>query len=305
MALNAPYTPNTTIQSTQVSNDLTGLANGTNDTTNNSMSTFRSETVFDHVNSGCVWSGDSYAVTRNASQTSGVVYIAGVRLTVAAVAARLFTASKDTYIDINGSGVQVYTEATNNAASPALAAGSIRIGIIITGATTIAAATSVNQGQETMVLPIASSIAYSVTDSLGNLICSRDWLRKVLGYRQIVANFSTASATQVQVTGLSVPVMIPTNRKVKITVSNAALGSSGAANISVSQIWDGVVVSGAQVGQANTTEVAGLNQQLYFDTELTPSATSKTYNAGTQSGAGTLTWNCSSLFPSYIKVELA
>ena len=90
-------------------------------------STMRAETVFDHINSGCVWSGDAYASTRNASCTAGIVYLSGKRLTVAAVTARSFTASKDVYCDLsdNGDGTAVwnYTDGTTNAASPALTAG--------------------------------------------------------------------------------------------------------------------------------------------------------------------------------------
>lgn len=303
MALNAPYTPNTTIQSTQVSNDLTGLSNGTNDTANNSMSTFRGEVILDHVNSGCVWSGDSYAATRNASQTSGVVYISGVRLTVAAVSARSFTASKDTYIDVNGSGVQVYTEVTNNAASPALSAGSIRIGIIITGATTIAAATSVNQGQETMILPIASSIAYSVTDSLGNLICCRDPAHKLIGYRQIISTFSSSTIAGADITGLSIPFIAPGNRKVKCSFVPRGFLKTGSGG---DQIWTAIFEGATQLASA-FSNMAGSN----FETAsspvalVTPSAGSHTYKAvagATQ--AGTMQVICGSTQPAILILEL-
>lgn len=303
MALNAPYTPNTVIQSTQVSNDLVGLANGSNDTANNAMSTYRGENVLDFVASGCVWSGDAYASTRAASQTSGVVYISGVRLTVAAVSARSFTASKDTYIDVNGSGVQVYTEVTNNAASPALTAGSIRIGIIITGATTIAAATSVNQGQESMVLPIASSIAYSVADSLGNLICCRDNNHKLLCLRQLTVQFTGTATSSTQITGLSCPVIVPTARKIKLSVE--ATFASSSANIPVTEIWDGVVASGTQIKQANTTVAGGSTPALATGVVITPTTATKTYNLGYRlSGAGTYTLDCGVVSPVQFKVEL-
>lgn len=131
---------------------------------------------FNFVESGCVWSGDSYGSTRNASMTSGVVYIGGKRLTVAAVSARTFTASKDTYVDFadNGDGTAaiIYTEVTNNAASPStLTTGTfadsthIRNAIIVTGASNIANVGSVNQGQESKVLPISSSLPYQGFDS--------------------------------------------------------------------------------------------------------------------------------------------
>src|SRR5205085_10334892 len=120
------------------------------------------------------------------------VYINGRRHTVATITAHAFTASKDTYIDLLYSTVDnvatpVYTEVSNNAASPALAANSVRVCIIQSGAT-ITATTKVNQGEETKVFPIASSIPYAVTDSLGNLICPRDPNRKILGYRQAIAD---------------------------------------------------------------------------------------------------------------------
>jgi len=109
------------------------------------------ESLGDFVASGLVWSGDSYGATRNASMTLGVAYINGVRLSLSAVAARTFTASRDTYVDINSSGTLVYTEVTNGAASPALAASSIRIAKIVTGASNIANAAAITQyGSDTL-----------------------------------------------------------------------------------------------------------------------------------------------------------
>lgn len=301
MALNAPYTPNTVIQSTQVSNDLTGLANGSNDTATNSMSTFRSEALFDFVATACVWSGDAYASTKNGSQTSGVVYISGVRLPVSSVTARTFTASKDTYIDINGSGVQVYTEVTNNAASPVLAAGSLRLAIIITGASNIANAASINQGQETIILPIASSNAYAVTDSLGNLICPRDSTRKILGYRQIIS--AATGTTIADVVGLATPVIIPTGRKVRATVWAEFLSTSGAAGTASGlyidedstqiQKWQGQEpVTGYQMGGATASVLR------------TATAGSHTYKVQMDTASGTITLNAGSASPAYILLEL-
>lgn len=134
--------------------------------------------ALDHVASGCVWSGDSYGSTKAASMTSGSVYINGALLTVAAVTARVFTASRDTYVYLtdNGDGTAAFTyqEVTNNNASPAAPSNSVLIAIIVTGASNIANAGSVNQGQDEKVLPIASSIPYCICDSLGNRICRRN-----------------------------------------------------------------------------------------------------------------------------------
>jgi len=117
------------------------------------------ELLGDFVLSGLVITGDAYASTRNASMTSGVLYINGLRISISSVTARTYTASKDTYVDVlsngDGTGTLVYTEVTNGAASPALAANSLRIGKVVTGASNIAAATSIQQ--------------YAV-DSLGNAV---------------------------------------------------------------------------------------------------------------------------------------
>lgn len=137
------------------------------------LTTMRDELGYDYVVSGGVWTGDSYGSTRNASMTALVCYINGQRGTVSAVTARSFTASKDTYIDVlNTAGTfsLVYTEVTNNAASPALAANSIRLGIIVTGASSIAAATSINQGQPDRTVPTTTNKGKAGLDSLGNII---------------------------------------------------------------------------------------------------------------------------------------
>lgn len=133
-----------------------------------------SDTGFDWVASGCLWTGDSYGSTRVASMSSGVVYVSGIRVPVSAVTSRTFTASKDTYVDVDSAGTITYTEVTNNAVSPALAASNIRIAIVVTGASSIAAATSINQGQITASLPVASSEYYQGFDSLGNPIYNAD-----------------------------------------------------------------------------------------------------------------------------------
>ena len=275
-----------------------------------SIETIRNETQFDYVASGGVWSGDSYGSTRNASMTALTCYINGRRGTISAVTARTFTASKDTYVDVlNSSGTfsLVYTEVANNAASPSLAANSIRLGIIITGVSNIANAGSVNQGQETKVLPIASSVPYAVTDSLGNLICPRDPNRKILGYRQIVGgNFVTASATPVQITGLSVPVIIPAGRKAKVTVVSEEFMNFTSGMYAVVSIWDGVVNSGTQINQAVTRAATGtMSTPCFASAIVTPTSTSKTYNAGLQQAGGSQAQVSNApTYPAYIMVEL-
>jgi len=271
-----------------------------------------SNMFYDFVASGGVWTGDAYGSTRAASMTALVAYINGQRGTVSAVTARTFTASKDTYIDVlNTAGVfsLVYTEVTNNAASPALAANSIRLGIIVTGASHIANVGSVNQGQEDKILPIASSIAYAVTDSLGNLICPRDPNRKLLGYRFITGNQGGFGTTPAQVTGLSAPVKVPTGRKVKVVVEHPRLVPSAAFGEMRAQIWEGTVGSGTQLQQVNIQSIGAgtVSSEAHLEALRTPSTSSITYNASlSNDGNGGSTTNVQPPAGSaaFIRVEL-
>ena len=278
--------------------NIQGSKIATSTITNTQMSTEvkpvtrTSEGSFDFVASGCVWTGDAYASTLLASMTAGVVYINGRRISIAAVTARAFTASKDTYVDIldnaDGTGTVVYTEATNNAASSALAANSLRIAIIVSGAGNIAAVGSINQGQTTKVLPIASSIPYAVTDSLGNLICPRSPNRGQIGYRQATANTSTnvtASGSTPTITGLTMPIIIPANRKVEITYQGSRVGNDTSGNGAELSLWDGATGSGTLLDTMNINGAPSNNFGVpmtgtYTFTNDTASAVSKTFRVG-------------------------
>lgn len=268
------------------------------------------EVGFDHVASGGVWSGDSYGVNRNASMTAMIIYINGRRISVALVTARTFAASTDTYVDVldngDGTGTLVYTTALNNAASPSLAANSVRIAIIVTGATTIAAVASVNQGQESKVLPISSSIPYAVTDSLGNLICPRDPNRRVLGQRIITSNQTIASASLTDVPGLSCVVNVPTGRKIKATmVSGRFVSNSAAANgtdVSINDATSTVEIGHGAVTAPGTGYAANCN---FNSPAVTPAAAGvRTYKSQWSAGAGTSTMSATSTGPAVLLIEL-
>lgn len=275
---------------------------------NANIITSRDEVDFDFVASGCVWSADAAGSTLAASMTAGVAYINGKRATVALVAARAFTASKDTYIDVklnpDATMSLVYTEVANNAASPALDTDSIRIGIIVTGAGSIAAAGSVNQGQEDKVLPISSSTPYAVTDSLGNLICPRDPNRKTLGYRQLnSSNFvagSSSSATDV--TGLLMPIIVPTGRKVRLHIYGNIYNATNA-NSAIMELLEGASLLQQAKSTLTTANVPTFSHLVF---EHTPSAGLHTYKAAIQcsSGAAVMGIEISSTELAFIKAEL-
>lgn len=260
------------------------------------------DTIFDHVASGCVWTADSAGVSLNGSMTAGTIYVNGYRTPITSIAAHPFTASKDTYIDIDYLGNITYSEVTNNAASPSLAANSIRLGIVVTGAGSIAAAASINQGQSDRVLPIASSIAYTTTDSLGNLICPRDPNRRILGYRQITSTFSTTGSADI--TGLNLNCIIPTSRKVRVTgfIGNvsSSVSNSGAA-MTLNDVTAGANIA---IDQA-ATNASGDNCSLHPIAVYSLTGT-RNFKAVFAKGtnAATVNTNSASTNPSFIMVEL-
>lgn len=279
---------------------------------NTSPITRDNESQYAFVASGLLWTADSPGSNRNASMTAGVCYINGRRISIAAVTGRTFTASDDTYVDVldngDGTGTVVYTTVSNNATSPSLAANSIRIAIIVAGSGNIANSGSINQGQETMVLPIASSIPYSITDSIGNLICCRDPNHKILGYRQIITAFTTNATASTQVTGLSCPVIVPTGRKIKITsFAPNCTTTSGAADVLSIGTWDGTVGSGTDLidGHITALNAGYTNFDMQTTVITTPASGSKTYNLGfLGSASANHSINGASVRPTYILVEL-
>lgn len=268
--------------------------------------------LYDFIESGCVWTADNAGSSLNGTMSDGYVWISGRRLRVNAVRSHAFTASKDTYVDFsdagNGTATVTYTETTNNLStgSPTLAPGSLRNAIVVTAAGSIAASTSINQGQETMILPIVSSVAYSVTDSLGNLICPRDPTRRLLGYRQITSAFNTASLTAALVTGLLMPIIIPLGRKADILIyARDAFNATAAAAFEFS-IWD-TSISGTQLnatrGNASPTQAI----PAICTTPTTPATSARTYVAGllTTNASDAANIEAASTYPAYIKALIS
>jgi hypothetical protein len=253
------------------------------------------ELVFDHVASGAVLAGLGYGSTLTASLSAGVCYINGLRQIIAALVTRTYTASKDTYVDAlynaSGTATIVYTEVVNNAASPALAANSIRLGIVVTGAASIIDATYVNQGQETARWPQSNSntVYVMTTDTLGNLICPRDPSRKLLSRRETYATFSTTATTWQQITGLIMPIIVPAGRKVRIRLFCYGAYNGTSATVDFFGIFDGTLTDGNRLtGTVNRLNNANADVIPHMmDDIVTPATTSKTYLGGFKVNGGT------------------
>ena len=267
-----------------------------------------SEFIYDHVASGIVITGDSLGVNKNYSISSGVVYIGGERCTVAAVSAQTVGASKDRYIDLrsNGDGTASYitNEVNNNAASQALVAGDLRVGIVVAGATTIANAASINQGEFDKVLPIASSIPYAFTDSIGNIICNRDPQQRILGYRQILTN-ATSTGTS-DMTGLNTTILVPASAKVKVS----GFIGAGSASVASNGVYMGLldVTAGVTLCSAgNATNASGDVVSCCPSRVYSIAAGSRNFKAQISRGANAATANSngSATNPNYILIERA
>lgn len=262
--------------------------------------------VFDYVISGGVWTADSAGSNKNASMSAISVYINSRTIAINAVTARTFTASKDTYIDVldnlDGTGTLVYTEVTNNFAnSPTLAPNSIRIAIIVTGATTIATAASINQGQEDRVLPISGTIPFAVVDTAGNLICPRDPNRKLLGYRQIVTDFVAGTSAATDVTPLTVPVIIPTGRKIH-AIGHGNIIESGTARLMYFKLRENTTDLDVQYiyGQG-----AAIPATAGAEWHSTPTAGAHTYKVNIECDAGAnVSLKGSATIPAFIAIYL-
>lgn len=126
-----------------------------------------------------------------------------------------------------------------------------------------------------------------------------------LGYTQITSTFTTASASYVQVTGLTTTVTIPAGgRKIKITAYCPNMQNTNAGTGNLLSIWDGTVGSGTQLSFFETDiTTATFQTGSIVIAIVTPAAGSKTYNVGTKTTAGTLSVNAAAIGPAFILVE--
>lgn len=130
--------------------------------------TFLNDTIHPFVQSGCVWSPVTGLV---GTMSSGVVYVgpSGLinRAPINGVGSHTFTASQDTYIDIDYNGNINYQGVSNGASAPSLTANSVRVAKVVTGASTIStitqAGTDSNGVEIYSVLPYLTGAPVSMT----------------------------------------------------------------------------------------------------------------------------------------------
>jgi hypothetical protein len=126
-----------------------------------------------------------------------------------------------------------------------------------------------------------------------------------LGYQPITTTFSTSSTSDVQVTGLSAAVTIPSGgRKVKITVYVPQAGSTNSNVTQTISLWDGTVTTGTllQTAANSSSAVLGLRPTSLISV-VTPSAGAKTYNVSVRTSGPAVDMVAAPAAPAFILVE--
>lgn len=205
-----------------------------------------------------------------AAISSGTYYIGGKRYTYAG-GTKLLTASKDSYLDIDTSGIITEVTATIGAASPALTANSIRIAKVLTGAGSI---TSHNTG----------TVLDTAFDSIGNRI------RRLSPFDRIIGMGIKAGAATATTEGdilLTVPptAIVPTGVPIKVTLTARYIGLTNSEDQSVTvRMYQGAAVAGTLIDTRDVTPSgAAIRNRV-------PLNISRTY---IPAAGGTLTFNSS------------
>ena len=264
------------------------------------------ESQFAFVASGLKWTADNPGSTKNASMTAGVIYINGRRISIGAVSGRTFTASDDTYVDVldngDGTGTLVYTLVANNATSPSLAANSVRIAIVCTGATNISANSQINQGDpQVAAAPTISSQLIAVSDSIGNLIYPTSQ-QKTVAFMEIAGNpTGGASSVVTDITGATVSFIADGIHDYMIT-GKANLYNSTTGNNTELRVRD---TSNNVIADCRCDQSLNTSQTSFAINLQKPSAGAHTYKISFYSGGTSNSLVEGNAVPTQLYVQLA
>jgi len=157
---------------------------------------------------------------------------------------------------------------------------------------------------DTCMIPTSggvSAVSYSTQSNPYGL----PYISKVIGFAQICSNFTTTSATDTQVSGLSCPVVVPTGARVKVTFFATNLANGTTTTIGTVSVYNGTPGSGTKLDESLAPMVTGIgNAGTSVHYTHTPISGSITYNAGARTTGGTLTVAGAATTPSYLQVEL-
>jgi hypothetical protein len=172
--------------------------------------------------------------------------------------------------------------------------------VMVTAHTAAATSVTVLRGQEGSV---ARSHVFNTTWFHGPTV--RDFDVKAggqLGYAQTTTSQGGITGVEVDLTGLAVTVIVPANRRVRITAKAMVASTDATTRFIVflkegttylQRMWDG------------GSHLAGVSENMYGAYVTTPSVGSHTYKLTIDqvSGAGTVGTEAGADFPAYILVE--
>ena len=108
----------------------------------NQSKLLQTEDIFaDFVVSGLL---PATSTTLTSDISAGVAYVSGVRV-VKDITSHTYTASTDTYVDLNSTGIYTFVEVNNGDTEPALTADSMRLAKVVTDATAITTVTDMRK----------------------------------------------------------------------------------------------------------------------------------------------------------------
>jgi hypothetical protein len=193
--------------------------------------------------------------------------------------------------------------ATDSPFANAVAAGTLEYAEI--NSVTFSTNTTVNvRVPDTCQIPTSggvSAVSYSTQSNPYGL----PYFSNILGQAILASNFTTASATDTQISGLSCTVVVPTNARVKATFFATNLANGTTTTIATISLYNGTPGSGTKLNEVLTGMVSGIgNGGNSVHHSYTPVSGSITFNAGARTTGGTLTVAGAATTPSYLQVEL-
>jgi len=164
---NYDFTAGTTIVADQVDaelNSIQSILNGNIDATNLAAESVTSASLATAVNpetrdyemhTEFVASGLTIPTSADltSSCAAGVAYIRGIRVNKSSGTNHTYTASKDTYVDLDKNGNFTYSGVANGAGAPAVATNSIRIAKVVSDGTKVASVTDMRMLSPVTVNP--------------------------------------------------------------------------------------------------------------------------------------------------------
>lgn len=289
------FSPNTIAKSAEVNANFEGAYDGSLDYDNNRLELTRQDAYCNFVVTGLTIATSanlSSSILAGSAYVSDATYRKLVQKT--SNTAKTFTASKDTYVDMDSAGTFYYVEVANGATvGMTQTSNTIRIAKVVTNGTAI---TSV-AGQQDATL--ANNF-----DPLGNQIYNTDPHATMLGYGHTAANGGGAvNSSYVDIAAAaSTTIKLAKRTRVRIRAYTSVLSGTGAPALIRFAIRDS---SNNVIAYSQDQSSANVRIQMWVDHELWLAAGSYTYKLSIYINQNTTATTVSdgATDPTYIKVH--